>query len=163
MVFIPETPANNCTMKGNWNKELPCLDGRKPSGIETKENTFFVPESQNTPRTPPQNLNTSTPSNDDFYYLNKSRSSYISKVRDTCEISFGPVQNDPEKAELDDSSFLAPTQVTPNNSYINNCVNVEKEKELTSRTNNKAKQSNNEFPEIGILQEETQKIVPQIK
>ena len=163
MVFIPETPTNNCTMKGNWNKKLPCLDVVKPSDTETKENTFFVPESQNTPHTSLQNIDASSPSNDDLYYLNKSRNKYISKVRDTCELSFGPFQNDPEKAEFDDSSFLAPTQAIPNNSYISNSLNVEKENEFASRTNSKVKQSNNRFSEIGLLQEETQKIVPQIK
>ena len=163
MVFIPETPANISTMKGNWNKHLPCLDGEQTPVTESKENTFFVLESQNTPRATLQTINTSTPSNEDFYYLNKSRSNYISNVRDTCEQSFCPVPNCPEKAELDDSSFLAPTQVIPNNSYIDNSVHLEKKKAFASRAKNKENQSNRGFPEISLLKEETQKIGSQIK
>ena len=92
-------------------KEVPVVSKLKEQfDIKFKEKKLFVPESQNSPLTPCQNINLSMTSNIDLRTMPVTLQTPTKNLSINFDVSLDRLKNNSEMSKLDDSSFIASTQ-----------------------------------------------------
>ena len=158
--FIPETPMYT-SAKMVKSKEVPVVSKLKEQyDIKFKEKKLFVPETQNSPLTPCQNINLSMTSNIDLRTMPETLQPPTKNLSINFDVSLDRLKNNSEMSKLDDSSFIASTQSVSETIEKGN-IDLCKEEEIGASSSIRKNITHLGPSTMNLLEEVTQKIVSQ--